>query len=267
MVSGNGTISGRRRIALNVQYDGTHFNGWQVQNDGRTVQGEIERALGVLLGEKIRVVACGRTDAGVHANCQIVHFDCCAPHALQRIAIGMNGILPDDVSVENVYHVPDTFSARFDPVEREYLYRIYNHRLRSPFARNRAMWDHEPLDAEYMARAAAYLVGEHDFASFCKTISAKEMTHTVRTIYEIRVEREGYFINVTIRGNAFLHNMIRSIVGTTIEMYRKGLPPSAMLDVLGGKDRRCGGMTVAPFGLYLNRVIYDPPLSSYPSAF
>jgi tRNA pseudouridine38-40 synthase len=266
MVSGNGT-AGHRRLALCVQYDGTQFNGWQIQNDGRTVQGEIERALGILMGKKIRVVACGRTDSGVHAKCQIVHFDSTRQLPLQRIAIGMNGILPDDVSVENVYAVPDAFNARFDPVEREYLYRIYNHPLRSPFARNRAMWDHEPLDEEYMAQAASYLIGEHDFASFCKTISAKEMEHTIRTIYEIRIERDGYFINVTIRGNAFLHNMIRSIIGTMIGLYRNGSPPSAMCDVLAGKDRRCGGATVAPYGLYLNRVIYDPPLSTYPSAF
>lgn len=265
MVQGNRTAE-RRRIALAVQYDGTLFNGWQVQNSGRTVQREIEKALEILLAEKVRVVACGRTDAGVHANCQVVHFDCTAHHTLERIAIGLNGILPDDVAVENVYHVSDSFNARFDTVDREYLYRIYNHRLRSPFAKNRAMWDHEPLDIGFMREAASYLLGEHDFTAFCKTISSKDV-NTVRTIHEIRIERSGYYIDVTIRGNAFLHNMIRSIVGTLIGLYRDGRAPSDIMTILEGRDRRAAGETVSPYGLYLNRVEYDPPLTSYPSAF
>jgi tRNA pseudouridine38-40 synthase len=178
----------------------------------------------------------------------------------------MNGILPDDVAVDNVYHVHDEFNARFDPVEREYLYVIYNHRLRNPHARNRAMWEHDPLDVEFMKEAASYLIGEHDFATFCKTISAKGV-NTVRTIYEISFETKGHYINVTIRGNAFLHNMIRSIIGTLIDLQFRGADPSEMKEILAGRDRRIGGQTVAPYGLYLNRVLYDPPLDQYPSAF
>ncbi|MGL4369307.1 MAG: tRNA pseudouridine(38-40) synthase TruA [Spirochaetota bacterium] len=270
MVSGNRTDSTGterlRRLALVVQYDGSGFNGWQIQNDGRTVQQEIVRALQILTGHPVHVTACGRTDAGVHALCQVVHFDCFAPLTLQRIAIGMNGILPFDVSVENVYHVKDDFHARYDPVCREYLYRIYNHPLRSSFVRNRAMWEHDPVDPDFMRAAGAFLVGEHDFTTFCKTSSAKDI-NTVRTIYSIDVATTGHYIDVTICGNAFLHNMIRSIIGTMLDLCRKGLPPDTMKELLAGRDRRIGGETVSADGLYLSKVIYNPPLESYPSAF
>ena len=268
MVSGNRPDHkpSRRRIALVLQYDGTAFNGWQVQNDGRTVQTELENALKILTGSPVRVVASGRTDSGVHAICQVVHFDTYAELPLKRIAIGLNGIMSTDVSVENAYHVKDDFNARFDPVCREYLYTIYNHGLRNPLSRNRAMWEHDPIDVEYMKQAASYLIGEHDFASFCKTSSARDI-NTVRTIYSIDIENEEHYIYVTIRGNAFLHNMIRTIVGTILDMYGRGDDPSKMVDILNGRDRRISGENVPAYGLCLNRVEYDPPLSSYPSAF
>jgi len=256
---------GTRRIALGIQYDGTRFNGWQVQESGRTVQGELERALGILLKGEVRVAASGRTDTGVHALGQVVHFDCRRDIALQRLCIGLNGIMESDVSVINAYAVPSGFHARFSALRREYVYLIYNNRQRSPFARDRAMWHSSPLDIDYMRSAASHLIGEKDFASFCKRASAYR--HTVRRIDEIEITRDGDIVRLRILGNAFLHNMIRIIVGTMLDMHRYGKDPSHMEEILSHKNRVYGGPTIPPWGLYLNKIFYDPPLESLEKAF
>lgn len=254
-----------RRYALLLQYDGTGFNGWQVQDGGRTVQAEIEMALKILTREDIRVTASGRTDAGVHAFGQVVHFDMNTEIPLQKICIGMNGILPGDVSVKNCYVVPRDFHARFSPVSREYLYLIYNYPLRTPFMKYRSMWINHEFDESYFREAASHLAGEHDFASFCKKISAE--SGTVRKIESIDVVREGDIIKIYFRANAFLHNMIRIIIGTIVQMYREKREPEYILHILGQRDRDAGGFTAPPYGLYLNKVEYDPHLKFYEAAF
>jgi tRNA pseudouridine38-40 synthase len=194
------------RIALLVQYDGAGFNGWQIQNGGRTVQGDIEKAIRILTGAESRLTAAGRTDSGVHALGQVAHFDCASNITLQRLCIGLSGILERDVSVKNAYAVPRDFHARYSAIAREYLYLIHNGRQRSPFMLNRAMWVHHPIDTEYLRAAVSHLVGEHDFASFCKKISTDG--GTVRRIDSIGIERKEELIIIKIRGNAFLHNAI-----------------------------------------------------------
>jgi tRNA pseudouridine38-40 synthase len=254
-----------RRIALVLQYDGTAFNGWQLQNGGRTVQGELERAIKVHTGEAPRVTASGRTDTGVHALYQVVHFDISGGISLERMAIGLNGIMNRDLAVRNVYEVSSDFHARFSTREREYLYVIYNHPQRSPFMRYRSMWVNFPLDEKYLEQTLRLIEGTHDFASFCKKKSRLE--NTVREIYHTSARRLDDHINITIRGNAFLHNMIRIIIGTSVSMYREGRDPSYIRDVLEMKDRDCSGVTAPPYGLYLNMVKYDPDLSAYEKAF
>ena len=155
MESGSRTQSDTRRIALLMQYDGTGFNGWQIQNKGRTVQEEIERALLILTRENIRVTASGRTDSGVHALGQVIHFDTHANIKLDRLCIALNGILPRDVSVLNSYLVDNDFHARFSAVEREYKYLIYNHPFRSPFMIFRAMWVRDPIDIDYLKKTSS----------------------------------------------------------------------------------------------------------------
>jgi tRNA pseudouridine38-40 synthase len=263
---GNGRAgTGPGRIALLVQYDGTAFNGWQVQNSGRTVQGEIEKALKILLKKNNRVVASGRTDAGVHALGQVVHFECDNEIDLKRLCIGLNGILDRDVSVRNSYRVSPDFHARFSATGREYLYLIYNHPQRNPFNKYRAMWVNHGLDPEYLRKTASYLVGEKDFASFCRKNSAEG--GTVRRITDIEVVKNEDYLIFRITANAFLHNMIRIIIGTMIDMFRNGLEEEYILDLLNKRDREYTGPTAPPYGLYLNSVMYDPPLSSAPSAF
>ncbi len=254
------------RYAIEIEYDGSMFNGWQAQPYGRTIQVEIEKAIFILTGENIRITASGRTDAGVHALCQVAHFDIIKDDFnLQRMVKGLNGILQKDVFVKNAYIVNRDFNARFSACSREYEYIIYNDHTSSPFIKNRALWINRPLDVEYLNRAVSFLNGEHDFASFCKKISLEN--GTVRTIETVTFSRLNKHIYFNIKGNAFLHNMIRIIIGTVIEMYYDDKPAEYMKYILEKKDRDYAGKTADPSGLYLKKVTYDPPLSNYISAF
>ncbi len=258
--------SGRnRRIALLVQYRGTCFNGWQMQKGGRTVQQTVENALEIITKERHRIVASGRTDSGVHALGQVVHMDTDRDIPLEKLCYSLNGILERDVSIKNAYNVNHEFHARYDAVEREYIYLIYNHPQRNPFLEERALWVNYPLDVDYLKEASGYLLGEKDFSSFCKKISMEG--NMVRRIINISLHRKDDLISFRIRGNAFLHNMIRIIIGTLLEMYRENREPGFMQEVLVRKDRDCSGITAPACGLYLSEVIYHPPLNSYESAF
>jgi tRNA pseudouridine38-40 synthase len=256
---------GLNRYALLVQYDGTPFNGWQFQENGRTIQVEFENGINILTKENVRVTASGRTDSGVHALGQVVHFDLSKEISLQRLCIGLNGILPYELSVKNAYKVDLNFHSRFSAVQREYLYIIYRHPLRSPFMRYKAMWINYPIDTDYIQETASKLVGEHDFASFCKKISAQN--GTIRKIDSIEVTEDHDIIKLRFKANAFLHNMIRIIVGTILQMHSEGKDTEYITGILNGKDRSLSGFTAPAYGLYLNRVIYDPPLNFYESAF
>jgi tRNA pseudouridine38-40 synthase len=263
MASGSGTKT--KRIALLVQYDGTSYSGWQYQNNAKNIQSEIEGALEVLLKTPHRIIASGRTDAGVHALGQVAHFDTASDLSLDRLCISLNGILPRDIAIANAFEVPDSFHARYSAVEREYRYLIHNHPQRSPFMLYRAMWVREHLDDDYLRSTLNCLVGERDFASFCKKISVAG--GTVRRITGISVARRGPTVEILIRGNAFLHNMIRIIVGTVLELYFSGSEPEEIERILENRDRDCSGATAPPFGLYLNKIRFDPPLETMKSAF
>ena len=253
------------RYALLVQYDGTPFNGWQLQDKGRTIQEEFEKAIAVLSRERVRVTASGRTDAGVHALGQVIHFDLENEIPLKKICLGLNGILPWELSVRNAYKVGYDFHSRFSAVQREYIYLIYRYPLRTPFMRNKAMWINHPIDADYIREVTSRLVGQKDFASFCKTISKDFGTE--RKIEAIEVFEEDDLIKIRFRANAFLHNMIRIIVGTTVQMYRENRDPDYINQILNERNRAAGGFTAPPCGLYLNKIVYDPPLNFYESAF
>ncbi|HOO70410.1 MAG TPA: tRNA pseudouridine(38-40) synthase TruA [Spirochaetota bacterium] len=254
-----------RRIALLIQYDGTNYNGWQYQENGRTIQSEIESAYKVLTREDIRIVGSGRTDSGVHALGQVAHFDSVTSLKLDKICISLNGILPKDIAIINAYNVPSDFHARYSAIRREYKYLIYNHPQRSPFMMYRAMWVREHIDERYIYKTLSLLIGERDFASFCKKISVSG--GTVRNISDINVVRRDDLIEFTVEGNAFLHNMIRIMVGTVIELHIKGKDPEEILTILDKKDRDFSGTTAPSYGLYLQRIHFKPGLSMMPSAF
>jgi len=253
------------RYALLVQYDGTPFNGFQMQDKGITIQGEFEKAITIFSKETVRVTASGRTDAGVHALGQVIHFDLDNEIPLKKICTSLNGILPHELSVKNAYKVDYDFHSRFSAKQREYLYYIYRYPLRTPFMRKKAMWINHPLEVDYIREVTSYIVGEHDFASFCKKISLHN--GTVRKIESIDVTEQDELIKIRFRANAFLHNMIRIIIGTTVQMYREKRDPSYINQILDAKDRCASGFTAPPYGLYLNKIVYDPPLNFYESAF
>ena len=252
------TNNGITRKVLIVQYDGTNYSGWQVQDNAATIQSEIEKALSVIYKQEIKIIASGRTDTGVHAFGQVVHFDSTSEIPLQKICFALNGIMPKDISIRKAYIVPDSFHARYSAYERTYVYYIYNSRLRSPFTHNRAMWVKKDLNISFLNKAARYLLGEHDFASFCRKKSAEEKT--IRRIKKIKIQKQGSYIELKITGNAFLHNMIRIIVGTLVGLSENNFEPTEMKKILLAKTREASGETAPAHGLYLYRIDYKPSL-------
>ena len=245
----------RLRYALIVQYDGTHYSGFQIQHNANTIQYELEKAIKILTREDIRIAAAGRTDAGVHALGQVIHFDLSKLIPLEKMCIGLNGILPADIAIKKAFNVDSHFHARYSAVAREYSYVLYNHRYKSPFMLYRALWVREPINIAFFKEACQYCIGEKDFASFCKKCSATE--GTIRFVEYITVDRIfNDFVVLTIKGNAFLHNMVRILIGTLLMLMRNNDKPSKMKEILERRDRHYSGETAPAYGLYLKKVHY-----------
>jgi tRNA pseudouridine38-40 synthase len=244
-----------QRYKCTVSYDGTYFSGYQVQPNKRTVQSELERALQKIhKGEAVKVTASGRTDAGVHANGQVIHFDSSLAIPEARWIIAINSLLPDDVSILSVEKVHETFHARFDTVAKEYHYHLLLSSKRDPFLRHYAYRYTYPLNVEAMKEASRYLLGTHDFTSFC---SAKtEVEDKVRTIHEINFSIEKEQLLIRFNGNGFLYNMVRILVGTLLEVGSGDRKPEEIIEILEKKDRQFAGKTAPAHGLYLWKVFY-----------
>ena len=244
------------RIALGIEYDGTSYNGWQRQNNGIGVQQRLEEALAVVANEDVKVTCAGRTDTGVHASGQVVHFDTSAERSDRSWLLGANTNLPADINVSWAQPVSDEFHARFSATGRSYRYVILNRLQRSALHRHRAWWVHQPLDEQRMHAAAQQLLGEHDFSAFraagCQAGSA------MRELTEIRVSRDGDWVFLDVSANAFLMHMVRNITGTLAAIGQGEQPVDWALDVLEGRDRTAGGVTAPPHGLTLVAVDYPP---------
>lgn len=240
-----------KRIKLTVAYDGTDFCGWQLQNGVRTVEGELNRALSELLGEEIQVIGASRTDSGVHALCNVAVFDTetCIP--ANKLPFALNQRLPEDIRIRDSQEVAADFHPRRCRSRKTYEYRILNSRFPLPTKRLYSYFTYVPLDVEKMSRAAAFLVGEHDFASFCAAASTAETT--VRTIYELSVEKEGEEILIRVCGSGFLYNMVRIVAGTLMEAGRGRMEPEKMEKILGARSRKAAGPTAPACGLTLVR--------------
>jgi tRNA pseudouridine38-40 synthase len=243
------------RIATAIEYDGTAYHGWQRQNNGDTVQACIEDALSHVANEPITVICAGRTDAGVHAREQIIHFDTVATRDERAWIFGANANLPRDISVRWVKSVDDNFHARFSATSRRYHYHIYNHPIRSALTRHSATWQCLPLDIERMQQAAQHLVGEHDFTSF-RAQSCQAHT-PIRTVEFIRLEKQGDVIIIDIQANAFLQHMVRNIAGVLMSIGAGRAEVDWTHELLESKSREKGGVTARPEGLYLVGVEYD----------
>ena len=246
------------RIALGLRYDGSSYHGWQVQEDLPTVQSMVEKALSAVADQPIATICAGRTDAGVHASAQVIHFDTNAERTDHSWVFGANSNLPHNIVVLWAKPVDETFSARYSTKARRYRYIIYNHEVRPGILRSAVGWHFRPLDECRMRQAAKYLVGEHDFSSFrgadCQAKSA------VRTIYQIEIFRIRRMVVIEVQANAFLLHMVRNIAGILIAIGDGDKPPEWAKTVLIARNRREGGVTVAPNGLYMVEV-------NYPSEF
>jgi tRNA pseudouridine38-40 synthase len=257
------------RIALGIEYDGTGFCGWQRQPEGRTVQTCVEAALSGVADHQVNVICAGRTDTGVHANGQVIHFDTDAERAMNGWIRGTNAHLPPDVRVQWSHPVDTVFHARFSATSRYYRYIIHNHPVRSALLRNRVGWEYRQLDVTNMMTAARHLLGEHDFTSF-RAIACQAHS-PVRTIYHLELSRAGNFIYLDIEANAFLHHMVRCIAGVLIAVGRGVQAPGWVAELLVAKNRHLSGMNASPAGLYLVAVRYpdefrlpsDPRLPAY----
>jgi len=244
------------RLALGLAYDGTGTPGWQTQPSGEALQDRVERSLGALAGHPVATVCAGRTDAGVHATAQVVHFDTPADRPLNAWVRGVNARLPGCVAVQWAREVPDDFHARFSARSRTYVYAIRCAETPHPLWRDRAGWVFRPLDDDAMRAAAAALVGEHDFSSFRS--SQCQAATPVRTLHQLAIERRGAFVVLTIVANAFLHHMVRNLVGALVHVGTGRRPPDWVAELLAARRRALGAPTFSPAGLYLAGVEYDP---------
>lgn len=239
------------RIKLTLEYDGGPFVGWQVQPNGRSIQSEVEAALEKLLGRSISVEVAGRTDAGVHAEGQVVAFDSPRPLPMRAYVQGMNGLLPEEIAVVAAEEVAEGFDPRRGSGGKIYRYRISNRGVRSPL-RRRDHWEvFQPLDVEAMRAGATHLLGRHDFSAF--RASDCQAKHAVREIRSVSVEALGDRIEIAVEGTAFLKHMVRNIVGTLVEVGRGKQPPGWVGEVLGSRDRARAGITAPAHGLTMIR--------------
>ncbi len=243
------------RIALGLEYDGAPFHGWQSQAGGNTVQDALELALGKVAGEAIRVVCAGRTDAGVHALAQVVHFDTEVHRPISAWVRGTNAHLPDTVAVRWAVPVDTEFHARFAARSRSYRYLLYNHPVRPAVNHGKVGWFHRELDVELMNHAATHLLGEHDFSAF--RAAECQAKSPIKTLHRSGVERRGDLVLFEFRADAFLHHMVRNLVGALVAVGKGGRPPEWIAELLAGRDRRRGAPTFSPAGLYLAGVEYE----------
>lgn len=250
----NDGVNPMKRIVLGIEYDGSGFSGWQWQPHRHSVQQALEQALSKVANHPVTVMCAGRTDAGVHALEQVVHFDTEANRDLHAWLLGGNTNLPDEVRITWVQEAVGDFHARYSAIARFYRYIILNRPVKSALLRRQATWCYAPLDAEKMHQAAQYLIGDHDFSSF--RAQGCQSKSPCRIMYFIDVYREGDKVIIDISANAFLHHMVRNIAGVLMDVGMGKQPINWTQDLLELKSRKLGGITAPPDGLYLGAVYY-----------
>ncbi len=242
------------RIALGIRYDGTHYHGWQSQESVSSVQEEVEKAISSVANHPVILTCAGRTDAGVHAAAQVVHFDSDANRSEYSWVFGANSNLPTDISVLWAKIVDSKFHARYCATKRRYRYLLYNYPVRPGILRHAVGWHRRPLDENAMQEAANYLLGEHDFTSFrgagCQSNTPK------RHLFELNIVRQRHMLIIEVCANAFLLHMVRNIVGSLVCVGEGSKPPAWIKAVLEARDRRKAASTISPQGLYLVKAYY-----------
>jgi tRNA pseudouridine38-40 synthase len=244
------------RIAVGIEYDGGAYSGWQVQSAAPSIQSEVEHALTQVADAPVAVICAGRTDAGVHARAQLAHFDTAAVRRERAWVLGANTHLPQDVALRWARAVPDHFHARYSALSRTYRYVIVNRLARSALAFQRAWCVHKPLDEAAMRAAAAELIGEHDFSAFRS--AECQARSPIRRLYSLEVRRQGDWLTIDVRANAFLHHMVRNIVGLLVAVGAGRTSSRRAREQLQSRQRSTGEATAPAQGLYLWQVEYPP---------
>lgn len=245
-----------RNFLIKLSYDGAAYHGWQIQDNALTVQQVFQEALQKITGLTEDIKACSRTDTGVHAREFCVSLKTESPIAPERLLAALNHYLPEDVAVRSVEQVHLDFHARYSCKGKEYVYQIWNHPVRDPFLKGRALHYWYPIDEELLNRAAVHYLGAHDFSSFC-TLDRREKGDLTRTVFTSKVERAGDLVTFTVAADGFLYNMVRIMVGTLLRVQQGKFTPEDIPGILEAKDRKAAGPTAPACGLYLNRVFYD----------
>ncbi len=244
-----------KRVRLIISYDGTNYCGWQIQKNGITVEEIINRELSSLLKEDIAVIGASRTDSGVHAVANVAVFDTDTKIPAEKISFALNQRLPDDIRIQKSEEVPQDLHPRYCNSTKTYEYKILNRRFPDPLNRLYTHFVYLPLDVDKMKKAAEYIVGEHDFASFCS--AGSQVKTTVRTVYTLDVSKENDIISIKISGNGFLYNMVRIIVGTLLKVGLSVYPPEHVKEILDSKDRYMAGPKAPARGLTLIGIEYE----------
>jgi len=241
---------------MTIEYLGTNYYGWQVLPDKPTVAGEITKALKTILREEVKLTGASRTDAGVHARGQVANFKTENPIPLYKLQKGLNGLLPPDIKVVKVEEAPLDFDARRSARGKEYLYRIFNRSVPSPFEYRRSWFFPFPLNLQKMAEASRFLIGVHDFTSFSKKDRSKEV-NPVREVNEVKIEKIGNTIEVRVWGRSFLRHMVRVMVAALVKVGEGKLRPEEVKEILEEKNRERAPFLAPPDGLYLEKVFYE----------
>lgn len=239
----------KKRVRLTVAYDGTNYHGWQIQNNGITIESELNRCLSALLGEPICVIGASRTDSGVHALGNIAVFDTVNRMPAEKISYALNQRLPEDIRIQRSEEVSADWHPRHCDSRKTYEYRIYRGQFPMPVKRLYSLFSYHQFDVRKMQEAASYLEGEHDFKSFCQT--GAQVESTVRTLYSVKVLEQGEDLVIQICGNGFLYNMVRIIAGTLMEIGQGKRAPEEIKTILEARDRTAAGPTAPAHGLLL----------------
>lgn len=247
----------KQRYRMLLAYDGTNYWGWQAQPAHRTIQGELERVLFELTGQRERMHSSGRTDRGVHAREQVVHFDLSVPVVLRKLQLGFNALLDEDIRVLSLRKASPHFHARLSVAGKEYRYFIWNEEIMPPFLRSYRALVRQPLDVRAMSEAARQLVGRQDFAAFSANPN-REVNGTVRHLHELSVRRRGREVVIAAKGDGFLYKMVRSLAGFLIRVGVGDLEPRMAAEILASRTRTARVPTAAPQGLFLWKVRYPP---------
>lgn len=242
-------------LLLTIRYKGANYHGWQVQKNALTVQEVLQNAIEKLYGSRLDVKGCSRTDTGVHANMYCVSFNAPFYAGEYHTVSALNTYLPSDIRAYECKEVDDDFHARYSSVGKEYKYYVYNAKYQNPFYSDYSYHFRYDVDIEKLNEAAKYFIGTHDFAAFCSAYS--DVEDTVRTIYDLTVNRDGDLIIFTVSGNGFLYNMVRIIVGTLLMVSQSKISPDDIPKIIDSKQRKNAGRTAPAQGLFLNKVFYD----------